>query len=276
MNTWRIAAIHGFLATLGMLDAAAEEPRADKTAFSLFNPTPKSLWRDLSADRPDFTESPITVDAGVRQIEMSLLDVTRNGADQTIAVAPMNIKLGLRHNMDLQLVISPYLRENAGEEEGTGGLGDTELRLKYNLWGNDGGKTALGLMPFVKLPTATNDMGNGKVEGGLILPFALELSPKTGLGFMLKVDAVYDEDDGNYDAEWTTTGVFGVDVGERVGLYIEGIGSLPAGDASMQGLLGVGATYTVSEDAMLDMGCNFGLTDDADDVNVFGGLTLRF
>lgn len=34
----------------------------DKSQFSLFNPTPRELWRDLSADRPDFTESPITVD----------------------------------------------------------------------------------------------------------------------------------------------------------------------------------------------------------------------
>lgn len=275
MNMWRIA-VHGLVATAGTFAVVAEGASADKTDYSPANPTPKALWRELSADRPDVTESPITVDAGVWQVEMSFFDVTRQGADEAIALAPTNIKLGLRHNLDLQLVLGPYVRDVAGGEGGTGGLGDTELRLKYNVWGNDGGETALGLMPFIKLPTATNDMGNGKVEGGLILPFACDLGPRTGLGMMLKADAVYDEEDESYDAEWTATSVIGVAAGDRVGFYFEGIATLPADGPSMQGVLGLGATYTVSEDAMLDLGCNIGLTEDADDFNAFGGITLRF
>jgi hypothetical protein len=35
---------------------------ADKSQYSLFNPTPERLLRDMTTDRPDTTESPFTVD----------------------------------------------------------------------------------------------------------------------------------------------------------------------------------------------------------------------
>ena len=82
---------------------------ADKTGYSLFNPTPRELWRPMSADRPDITESPYTVDAGVIQLEMSFFDYSKNGSDETWTIAPINLKLGLTHNMDLQLVFDPYV-----------------------------------------------------------------------------------------------------------------------------------------------------------------------
>jgi hypothetical protein len=44
--------------------AVAATGPADKSAFSLFNPTPRELMREMSTDRPDTTESPYTVDAG--------------------------------------------------------------------------------------------------------------------------------------------------------------------------------------------------------------------
>ena len=47
---------------------------ADKSHYHLFNPTPRGQMRELSADRPDVTESPYTVDAGHVQLEMSFVD----------------------------------------------------------------------------------------------------------------------------------------------------------------------------------------------------------
>ncbi|MFN9973748.1 MAG: transporter, partial [Phycisphaerae bacterium] len=47
---------------------------SDKSAFHLFNPTPRELLREVDTDRPDTTESPHTVDAGHFQIEFSFVD----------------------------------------------------------------------------------------------------------------------------------------------------------------------------------------------------------
>lgn len=40
----------------------------DKSMYTLFRQTPRSQMRELTTDRPDKTESPITVDAGHFQI----------------------------------------------------------------------------------------------------------------------------------------------------------------------------------------------------------------
>src|ERR1051325_1682105 len=57
------------------------QPRADKTIYSLSNPTPASLLREMSTDRPDATESPFTIDAGRAQLESDFLSYTRNRLD---------------------------------------------------------------------------------------------------------------------------------------------------------------------------------------------------
>ena len=127
----------------------------DKSRFTLWNPTPRPLMRELSADRPDKTESAYTVDAGHFQVEMDLVaysyDHDRSGGNDTRteawAIAPMNLKLGLLNDVDLQLMIETYNQvrtedQVAGTTEHQSGFGDVTLRLKRNLWGNDGGRTA--------------------------------------------------------------------------------------------------------------------------------------
>ena len=55
------------------LALADELTRADKSAFHLFNPTPKELMREFATDRPDKTESAYSVDAGHFQFETDIL-----------------------------------------------------------------------------------------------------------------------------------------------------------------------------------------------------------
>src|SRR4051794_28712490 len=50
--------------------------------------------REMSTDRPDTTESPITVDAGHFQVEVDAVSMTRDQGVTDTAVAAMNLKLG--------------------------------------------------------------------------------------------------------------------------------------------------------------------------------------
>ena len=43
-----------------------------------------------------------------------------------------------------------------------------------------------------------------------------------------------------------------------------------------RGILGIGTTYQLKENVVFDVGVNLGLTGDADDVNLFSGVTFRF
>ncbi|HEY9247818.1 MAG TPA: transporter, partial [Rariglobus sp.] len=150
------------LAFVSLAAFTAGTARADKSACTLFDPTPRDLMRELSTDRPDQTESPYTVDAGHWQIEFDFVNYTYDRdagvRSETWNIAPVNVKLGLTNTADLQVIFDSYSTgrvRSAGATVPTRDWGDITLRLKQNLWGNDGGDTAFALMPFVKLPLNT-------------------------------------------------------------------------------------------------------------------------
>lgn len=260
----------------------------DKRGFTLVNPTPRDRMREMTTDRPDATESPFTVDAGHIQFETSLIDWTydtRNAGDtsgSTLTWAQTNIRLGLTNQTEIALVFTPYSRERAKDQAaGTvdypDGAGDLEFRFKWNLLGNDDGKIAFGLLPHLILPTGSDDLSGDHVQGGIILPLAVELCEGLGLGTMLEIDFVYDDVDRGYDTELLHTLSVGADLVGDLGGYIE-YASIWSGDSGTQyqGILGGGLTYAVTEDLQLDLGVNFGLTKSADDLNLFLGFSWRY
>lgn len=242
--------------------------------------------RELSTDRPDKTESPHTVDAGHVQLELDFAKwaADRNGPERTrtLTLAPVNLKLGIGRDTDVQLVFDGHIRERT-EDRLTGarrtidGAGDVTLRLKHNLWGNDGGSTAFALMPFVKLPTASNGLGNGHVEGGIIAPLAVTITDGIDLGLMTEVDVVRKDDDSGYTAAFINSATVAFDLTEQLGLYTEIYSERSAErGAGFVATFDAGLTYAVGEDTQLDLGVNVGLTDAADDLELFVGLSRRF
>jgi hypothetical protein len=131
-------------------------------------------------------------------------------------------------------------------------------------------------MPFVKFPTGDDDLTNEHVEGGVIFPLAIELPADFSLGLMAEFDVVYDDADDNYDVDLVHTATVGHDLVGKLAGYVEYVGIAQLhDDADYQALLGAGLTYALSDDVQLDAGVNFGLTDEADDLNVFAGITVR-
>ena len=190
---------------------AGEEPAVDKSKYHLFNSTPDALMREMATDRPDKTESAYTVDAGHFQVEMDLLaytyDRSKHEKAEGLAIAASNLKVGVLNNLDLQIIVETYNLQrtkdrDTGESSRMSAFGDLTLRSKINLWGNDGGPSALSVMPFVKLPTAGDNLGNGAVEGGVIFPFAMELPAEWGLGAQLEIDHLRSSNGSGYHQEF--------------------------------------------------------------------------
>lgn len=270
---------------------AAPAGSPDKSGYHLFHPVPREFLRDMSTDRPDKTESAYTVDAGHFQLEMDFFNYTHErydadtGADtrtDTWNVAPFNLKAGLLNNVDLQVIFDSYLQEQtedrtAGTTERTSGIGDTTVRVKVNLWGNDGDRTALAVMPFVKAPTNSAGLGNNSVEGGLIVPLAVELGGGWNMGVMTEVDVVRDESGSGHRPEFINSITFSRNIAGKLGGYVEFFSSVNGERGfGWEGTADVGLTYALTADMQLDGGCNFGVTRAADDVNPFLGLSVRF
>lgn len=257
------------VATLAAPSAWVQGEEVNKQSYHLFNPVPPPLMRELSTDRPDMTESPYTVDAGHFQVEIDLASLVVDQGQRSVGLMSMNTKVGLTNFMDLQVVIDSFL-----ETGGRYGVGDLTLRTKFNVWGNDGGTTAFGLMPFLTLPTGSNEFGVSGVEGGLIPLLAIELPAGFSTTFMPELDLVRN-DEGRYELQVFATGTLSHDLYGALGGFVEGTALIPASGGPVAVGLDLGLTYGLLDDLAFDAGVRIGLTDAAEDLAVFTGLSFR-
>lgn len=257
---------------------------ADKSRYSLLNPTPEALLRDMSTDRPDKTESPYTVDAGRFQIETDLVAYTHDIQDgittRTLDVAPFNLKAGLTNDTDLQFVYGAFSRTSTsgrGWIETDSGTGDFLIRLKHNIWGNDGGTAAFAVMPFVKLPANTLADLNDDVEGGVIFPLAIDIGHGMGLGLMSEIDMLKSATGSGYQPTFVNSATVSFELTSRLGLYVEAFveRSAESGAGTVVTIDG-GFTFAVTKNLQLDAGASIGATRAADDLNIFAGLSRRY
>jgi hypothetical protein len=258
--------------------------KTDKSSYWLFHPTPQSDMRELSTDRPDKTESPYTVDAGHFQIETDLAFVTSDKSDQGIrttstSFVASNLKVGLTNNIDLQAIISPSISQRTETPSGTDrvyGRGDTLIRVKFNLIGNDSGDWALGVMPFVQLPSHTNELGSDRVEGGVILPVAIGLPGDWDLGTMAQFNWAKNSQDDQMHGEYVGTVTVGHEIWGDLAGYLEFFSQhSDESGAKWIATIDTGLTYGATPNVQLDMGVNVGVTDAADDLNPFVGISAR-
>lgn len=262
----------------------AEITEPSKSKYSLFYRTPDDQMRDFATDRPDKTESAYTVDAGHIMHETDIINYTYNQdhgvrEDSYFIFAP-NVKIGLTNNTDIQFIYQPYVHQRLKDKplrqiSKKDGSGDLVIRLKTNMWGNDDGSTAGAVMPYVKLPVGSRELGNDSVEGGLIVPFAIALTDQTDMGLMTQVDFLRNDADTDYYAQWVNTMTVSTPLVGELSAYNElylatSHGNKPAATFD------AGLTYMMTPNMQFDVGVNIGLNKEADNLNPFVGLSQRF
>jgi hypothetical protein len=282
-------ALIGAVMLLGATSSAAAQ---EKSQYWLFNPTPDRLLRDFATDRPDTTESPFTVDAGRVQVETTLFGYARSRPEQdgsvtdTYEAGTTNVRIGLTSNTEMNLVWQPYgavrtFPPPPAAAFWQSGVGGVDIRGKVNLWGNDTFEksgTALALLPFITLPTDRhNGISPEFIEGGLIVPYAIKLPDKFGLGLNGGVTWIRSDAQAGYHAEYLATASLSYEWSEKLGTYYEVAARFhtedPRGDVVV---LATGFTYKLNKNLQLDAGVNVGVTSAADRINPFVGLSRRF
>jgi hypothetical protein len=278
---------------LALVAGRATASEDEKSQYTLFNPTPDRLLRDLTTDRPDITEVPFTVDAGRVQTETDIVSYARSRPDAEGAVSdswdfvPTNVRIGLTHASELSLVFQPYsiirtrLRDPLGTTRNSG-IGGVDVRAKFNLWGNDTferpGDTAFALLPYVTLPTdRSNGISPDGVEGGTVMIFQVKLSEKFGLGINTGVHVIRNSDVPGHHAEYTGSASLAYEWTTAFSTYYEVAARLntdnPLGDIAV---LATGFTYKLTKNLQFDGGVRFGATRAADRVSPFIGVSARY
>lgn len=110
-----------------------------------------------------------TVPPGMVQIETSLTVLPDASGEQPVRdfLTSLSLRLGLAKNLDVG-IDGDLLVEERSDGHGTSGLGDTTLTATWRLLDDQDWRPALGLVPFVKLPTASRskELGSGRVDFG--------------------------------------------------------------------------------------------------------------
>jgi Putative MetA-pathway of phenol degradation len=259
---------------------------AGKSQYTVFNPTPIDLRRPYNTDRPSKTDSPFTIDAGVFQIESDVanwtLDYQKDVRVRTWIIGNTNFKLGLTNWMDLQVFPQLYVNTRSsgpgyGKPVEKGGFGDTTVRLKINLLGNDGGKLVIGFVSSLKIPTNTGDTGNHVWEPGFGIPVNYSLPWGFTLFAQTRIDILDQLRSSNMRVQWQNPiGLSRTIVGNLSG-YVEFYNAISTGrQQPWIGTLDTGLIYQVTPNFSVDVDSFFGLNHSAPDYNVFVGFGRRF
>lgn len=238
----------------------------------------------ICPDRPGKGTATCTVPAGHWQIESDLVDWTHDDSDgirsDFTTIGSSLVKLGISSNADVELGFTPYeissVRGPNGHER-VSGFGDLLVRTKVGLTGEDA-PVQLALDPFVKIPTAKHDLGNGKVEGGLTVPVAVSLGGPFSLASAPELDWRTDSDGHGHHTAMIQLIDFGIAASSQLSLTAELWGQWdwdPAG-TTRQYSADAAVAYLANTSVQLDAGANFGLNRDTPDVEVYAGVSKRF
>jgi hypothetical protein len=239
----------------------------------------------ICPDRPSKSTGECTVPQGRWQVETGLVDWSRDKSEgvrtEVTAWGGSLIKYGIAPAADVELGITPLETlsiDGPGMHEHHSSFGDVIVRVKYRLT-PDGSPVSIALDPVVKLPTANHELGNGKVEGGLLVPIGAQLGkgPLT-LSLDPELDLLSDEDGHGHHAATQQVLNLGFQVNDRLSVSTElwamwdwdpaGTGREVSADGSV--------AYLLSKNLQVDAGANFGLNKQTPGAELYTGMSVRF
>ena len=244
--------------------------------------------RDLCTDRPTKSTGTCTVDKGHWQVESDIVNVTSFRFDgvttqTTLATSPV-VKYGLADNSDIELGFTPdeivhVTDHTTGQSGALSGFGDMFLHWKYEFIGAGGGNFTATFDPYVKAPTARSGLGDGKWEGGLVVPINWNsIGGGWSLGADPEVDYVRDALGSGYHAALQSPITFSHPLSKSVTGSIEfwaGTDLDPA-HTSHEYSADLAAAWVVGPNLQLDGGINFGLNRETPQTQVYVGVSRRW
>ena len=243
--------------------------------------------RPLCPDRPGKATDACTVDQGHFQLEIDAYDVTLQRhagvtTNTTFAANP-TLKYGVTSNFDVELNLVPYIKirsHSSGTTQADSGLGDLYLRAKYVPISGGPHGLSFGLEPFLKIPTAAHALGNGTVEGGLLLPVGLDLGGGWSLSSTPEFDALQNQ--ATLGRHLAMINVVALSRAFSSGITVSGevwnSSDFDRGGTVEQYSFDVAAAWQPARDPdlQLDAGVNVGLNGNTPDLQAYVGLSRRF
>ena len=234
-------------------------PRSRPAAFAL------ALLLGFAAPalRAQVTEFPQTIEPGGVLVRMDAIsfgaepDASAPNQYRALAVGTTLVSAGITSSVDFEFGAQLFLRDTfsrAGSEHTESGIGDVTLQPKWTFYKDPASGQEAAVIPYVMLPTDSKAVGNNSVQGGLIVPWSMDIAAGLKAGAMIEWDELRNVADTRYDTRWYGSAFIRWDLGGRVGAYAETTASLStSGSSADSGSIGGGATLNASGNFQWDL-----------------------
>ncbi len=232
----------------------------------------------LVTDRPDFTESALSVLPGVVQVEAGYT-LTRDDAVNGHSLGEVLLRIGALPRTEVRIGLNSFAWTNDPGDD-VSGTEDISVGVKVALapGGTDGFQLlqpSIALLVNTTLPTGADGIGEDDLQPAATLAMAWELSDRLGLGANASVAAA--SQDGDRFGQFSGSLSVGAGLAERVGAYGEYFVIAPPGpDDEATGFLNGGLTFLASNDFQLDVRGGFSVHGVETDLFFGVGLATRF
>lgn len=220
-----------------------------------------------------YTEVPATVAPGKFLLETDALSfvVDREGQDKFTGLVAGNVLLttGLTSTWDIQVGAELFVSQRYESGDFTdrrSGVGDVYVRTKWRFVENE--FVSAAILPYVKIPTNSADVGNDSVEGGVALPWETYLfGGFLTLNSMVDLSFVRNANDDGYEMLVYASAAATKELTKFLSLYAELDATKSRSSYPWQTTLGVGAYLTLSDRLSWDFAMYRGLNRNAPDWN---------
>lgn len=215
-----------------------------------------SIAQKIVTDRPDQTESSSAIPKKSLQIESGMLLQYAEEGDTSlreIAVPSNLFRYGLAKGVELRVAHQYVSIKEKNTSKEISGFTDLEIGAKIQLLKKENINTEIAFLTHVVLPTGTKEVSFEKVGTINKLSISHQLSDKVGLGYNVGYNYF-----GFGDGFLTYSLALGLEVSEKVGIYIEPYGNVGLFDDALANI-NTGLTYLLKDNFQLDFSFGTGI-----------------
>jgi Putative MetA-pathway of phenol degradation len=206
--------------------------------------------------RAQVTEVPQTIEPGGIQLRADALsfgvkqDTSAPNQYRALGVGTVLLSAGITQTVDAEVGDELFVNDTFttnGSSHSQSGMGELSFRAKWRFFDDSSSGQSAAIIPYVMQPMNASVVGTRKTQGGIIMPWAVNVAGGFKVGAMIEWDELRNAADTRYDTRWYGSALAQWELGSRVSAYGEAtLSTSTAGAGSDTGSLGAGATLNLN------------------------------
>jgi hypothetical protein len=242
------------------------------------------VYEPLVTDRPDFTESSVTVGYGVVQLESGYtLTYDSEGNDSTTSHSfpETLLRVGMFAEWFEWRIDWNYAAETVdtgGVENSADGAEDLVLGMKFALTPQECLLPETAIILQMSVPTGSSDFTSDEVLPGFNYLYGWDITEEWSTGASTAINGATDDETTDIFTEFSQSWTVGHPLSDKWNSYAEWFVIVPisADTNRTENYFNGGFTYLFNNDLQWDIRAGVGLNDAADDFFAGSGLSFRY